>query len=162
PALVFGLPQPPALAHRLDADTSGCLILARRRRAAVRLGRLLSEGRIEKRYWAIVEGGPKAEEGRIELSLAKRVQRSRWRMVPDPEGQAAVTEYRVLGRSKGLAWLELRPRTGRTHQLRVHCAALGFPVLADPFYGTDPGATVGMHLHSRSVSVPYSSERPPI
>ncbi|MFC7553362.1 pseudouridine synthase [Pseudoroseomonas wenyumeiae] len=78
-------------------------------------------------------------------------------MEPHPEGQPATTLWRVLGRAPGLCWLELRPRTGRTHQLRVHCAALGFPILGDPFYGTPaPG---GLHLLARAIRLPLS---PPV
>ncbi|MGH6930266.1 MAG: RluA family pseudouridine synthase, partial [Dongiaceae bacterium] len=122
-ALTFGLSQRPIPAHRLDHDTSGCLILARNDRARRKLGRLFSSGRIGKTYWAIVEGTPPASEGRIELSLRKVTRKEGWRMVTDPAGQAAATDYKVLGRHGSLTWLELRPHTGRTHQIRVHCEA---------------------------------------
>src|SRR5207237_1513822 len=131
-ALRFGLPAPPALAHRLDRDTSGCLVLGRHRKALARLGRLFAGGLVEKTYWAVVEGAPPQESGRVELALRKLSRKEGWRMTADPAGQAAVTDYRVLGSGDGLAWLELHPRTGRTHQVRVHCAALGCPVRGDP------------------------------
>ena len=134
-ALRFGLPHPPALAHRLDRDTSGCLVLGRHPKALRRLGALFAEGKVEKIYWAIVDGRPPHEEGRIETGLKKLARDKGWRMVIDPAGQHAVTDYRVLGVGDGRAWLELRPRTGRTHQIRVHCAALGCPVVGDPVYG---------------------------
>jgi RluA family pseudouridine synthase len=159
--LKFGLSQPPIPAHRLDHDTSGCLILARNDRARRKLGRLFSSGRIEKVYWAIVEGTPPAAEGRIELPLRKATSKDGWRMVTDLAGQAAATDYKVLGRRGSLAWLELRPRTGRTHQIRVHCAALGCPILNDPLYGAATGAEP-LHLFARSVTIPFYECRPPI
>ena len=158
-ALRFGLPHPPALAHRLDRDTSGCLVLGRHRKALSRLGRLFSGGRVEKTYWAVVEGAPAAPEGSIELGLRKETRKSGWRMVPDPEAPAAFTQYRVRGAGGGLSWLELRPRTGKTHQVRVHCAALGCPVLGDPVYGRGGRA---LHLHARAVALPLYPTRPPI
>jgi tRNA pseudouridine32 synthase/23S rRNA pseudouridine746 synthase/23S rRNA pseudouridine1911/1915/1917 synthase len=159
--LRFGLPQPPALAHRLDRDTSGCLILGRHRKALSKLGRLFSGGQVEKVYWAVVAGAPAAPEGSIELALRKETRRNGWRMVPDPEGgREARTEYRLLGRGDGRSWLELRPRTGRTHQIRVHCAALGCPLLGDPVYGS--GGPAPLQLHARSVSFPLYPSRAPV
>jgi tRNA pseudouridine32 synthase/23S rRNA pseudouridine746 synthase len=157
--LRFGLPSPPALAHRLDRDTSGCLVLGRHRKALARLGRLFSAGQVEKTYWAVVEGAPPDEAGRVELAVKKLTRREGWRMVADPIGQSAVTEYRVRGRSNGLAWLELHPKTGRTHQIRVHCAALGCPVLGDGVYGKRGPP---LHLHARAVSLPLYPNRAPI
>ncbi len=160
-ALAFGLSQPPIPTHRLDHDTSGCLILARNDRARRKLGRLFSAGRIEKVYWAIVVGTPPEAAGRIELPLRKMTRKEGWRMVTVPAGQSAVTDYKVLGRSGDVTWLELRPHTGRTHQIRVHCAALGCPILNDPLYGTAAG--VGpLHLFARSVAIPFYEGRPPI
>jgi RluA family pseudouridine synthase len=160
-ALAFGLSQPPIPSHRLDHDTSGCLILARNDRARRKLGRLFSSGVIEKVYWAIVEGAPPAAEGRIDLPLRKVTRKEGWRMVTDPAGQAAATDYKVLGRRGSLTWLELRPRTGRTHQIRVHCAALGCPILNDPLYGAATGAEP-LHLFARSVTIPFYEGRLPI
>jgi RluA family pseudouridine synthase len=159
-ALRFGLPQPPALAHRLDRDTSGCLVLGRHPKALRRLGALFAEGKIEKVYWAVVDGRPPQDEGRIETGLRKLARGGGWRMVVDPAGQRAVTDYRVLGVADGSAWLELCPRTGRTHQIRVHCAALGCPVAGDPVYGR--GNRGPMLLHARAVSVPLYPAKPPI
>jgi tRNA pseudouridine32 synthase/23S rRNA pseudouridine746 synthase/23S rRNA pseudouridine1911/1915/1917 synthase len=158
-ALRLDLPHAPRLVHRLDRDTSGCLVLARHHRTVRRLGRLFAAGVVEKTYWAVVEGLPAAPAGRIDLPLAKRIGRTGWRMAPDPTGQAALTEYRVLGAGGGLAWLELRPRTGRTHQIRVHCAVLGCPVLGDPTYG---GGGAALHLHARAVAIPLHEGRPPV
>lgn len=167
-ALRFGLPQPPALAHRLDRDTSGCLVLGRHRRALARLGRLFAAGLVEKSYWAIVEGVPQEEEGIVALPLRKRAaDKRRWHMMVHPEGQSAITEYLVRGRADGRAWVEFRPKTGRTHQIRVHAAALGCPVVGDPVYG--PGAEPTTErpdepllLHARAVSVPLYEKREPI
>jgi tRNA pseudouridine32 synthase / 23S rRNA pseudouridine746 synthase len=223
-ALRFGLPRAPALAHRLDRDTSGCLVLGRHRKALAELGRLFKSGRIAKTYWALVEGGPAADEGRIDLPLGRKDATRGWWMKHDPQGQPAVTTWKVLGRTptvaapgdpvlagaettgapspacgggsgwghtprlvpacplpipppqagegvdrtsrKGsdhLTWLALEPLTGRTHQLRVHCAAMGWPILGDSVYGTAPraGGPV-LHLHAREIVVPLYKNRAPI
>jgi tRNA pseudouridine32 synthase / 23S rRNA pseudouridine746 synthase len=249
-ALRFGLPRAPALAHRLDRETSGCLVLGRHRKALATLGRLFKSGAIGKCYWAVVEGGPAEDEGVIDLPLGRRDESRGWWMKPDPAGQPAVTKWKVLGRgqwgaseqaqntqltqnaeldvagdrassvpspacgggtgrgpaertgqthplptpppqagegarpSQGkrvdsqqaqpLTWLLLEPVTGRTHQLRVHCAARGFPIVGDTIYGTqaslrslrkaDSPRTGGppLHLHSREIVVPLYKNRAPI
>jgi tRNA pseudouridine32 synthase/23S rRNA pseudouridine746 synthase/23S rRNA pseudouridine1911/1915/1917 synthase len=163
-ALRFGLPHPPALAHRLDRDTSGCLVLGRHPKALRRLGALFAAGWIEKTYWAVVAGMPDQPEGRIDAPLRKQTRNNGWRIVVDPAGQNAATEYRVLGQRDGRAWLELHPLTGRTHQIRVHCAALGVPVVGDVAYGgrSQAGGDSPLLLHARAVSVPLYPTRPPI
>jgi tRNA pseudouridine32 synthase/23S rRNA pseudouridine746 synthase len=162
-ALRFGLPRRPEAAHRLDKDTSGCLVLGRHPRAIARLNELFRRNEVDKVYWAVVEGGPDAEEGEIDLALAPKSPDRGWWMKVDPTGQPSLTRWRVLGRSDGLALLELRPVTGRTHQLRVHCAASGFPILGDPVYGTAPRfGGPGLHLHARGVTVPLYPKKPPI
>ena len=160
-SLRFGLAQPPRPAHRLDRDTAGCLLLARHDKAARRLGRLFSAGLIEKCYWAVVQGEVPGDDGVIDLALAKvSTARDGWRMVPDAAGQRARTRWRRLGAARGLSWLELEPETGRTHQIRVHCAAgLGCPILGDPVYGRGEGL---LHLQSHRIGVPYWADRPPI
>ena len=161
-ALRFGLPKAPELAHRLDRDTSGCLVLGRHRQALIRLADLFKANEVAKTYWAIVEGGPPADEGTIDLPLARRSPDPRnWQMRADPSGKPALTRWRVLGREAGRAWLELSPETGRTHQLRVHCAASGWPIAGDRIYGTSaPGD--GLRLHARRVAIPFRRNRPPV
>ena len=160
-ALRFGLPYPPALAHRLDRDTSGCLVLGRHPKALRRLGALFAEGKVEKIYWTVVDGVPAEAAGRIEAGLKKFSRGAGWRMAVDPTGQRAVSDYRLLGAADGRAWLELRPRTGRTHQIRVHCAALGCPVVGDRVYGRSQSAEP-LLLHARAIGLPLYPARPPI
>ncbi|MES2252125.1 MAG: RNA pseudouridine synthase [Pseudomonadota bacterium] len=161
----FGLPNPPQLAHRLDAGTSGCLVLGRHRVALKHLGHLFQTGQIKKTYWAVVNGAPDADEGVIDFPLAKQSTDKRsWWMKVDPDGQEAITEYRVLSRGDfGLTLLELSPITGRTHQLRVHCQAMGFPILGDAIYGVrDLRDPPYLHLHARAVTIPYHQKKPAI
>lgn len=163
--LTFGLPKPPHLAHRLDRDTSGCLVLGRHAKALRRLGQLFSSGAVAKTYWAVAIGRPERDAGTIDLALAKRSTQARgWWMQPDPAGQQAVTDWKLLGEADGLSWLELHPRTGRTHQIRVHLEALGCPVLGDPVYGHDlqPSPRPPLHLLSRAVSFSFGPGRTPI
>jgi tRNA pseudouridine32 synthase / 23S rRNA pseudouridine746 synthase len=233
-ALRYGLPRAPALAHRLDRDTSGCLVLGRHRKALAELGRLFKSGRVGKTYWAVVEGAPDATEGRIDLPLGRLDASRGWWMQADPKGQPAVTTWKVMGRgllqtgtadsqgvsnhascvpsplmgegqgggssrkdvaapsqldpghrppqpsptmgegagsagpaegdclqgSTQLTWLALEPLTGRTHQLRVHCAAMGWPIVGDAIYGSAP-RTGGpaLQLHSREIVVPLYKNR---
>ena len=99
-ALRFGLPRAPALAHRLDRDTSGCLVLGRHRKALAELGRLFKGGRVGKTYWALVEGGPAEDEGRIDLPLGRKDASRGWWMKHDPQGQPATTTWKVMGRRR--------------------------------------------------------------
>ncbi|GAB1718008.1 MAG: pseudouridine synthase [Nitrobacter sp.] len=223
-ALRFGLPRPPVLAHRLDRDTSGCLVLGRHRKATASLGLLFKHGRISKTYWAVVEGGPSDDEGTIDIPLGRLNHERGWWQKPDPDGLPSVTKWRVLGRgslttsplveeiepeairratnssptepaahqpprpspARGegarvmgegvqLTWLALEPVTGRTHQLRVHCAAMGWPITGDNIYGTQaslrrqrneqyiPRADEpGLHLHAREIAIPLSKTKPPV
>jgi tRNA pseudouridine32 synthase / 23S rRNA pseudouridine746 synthase len=163
-ALRFGLPRDPALAHRLDRDTSGCLVLGRHRKALALLGKLFKQGKVGKTYWAVVEDGPAADEGRIDIPLAKRDESRGWWMKADPHGLPSTTTWKVMGRDgKGHTWLALEPLTGRTHQLRVHCAEMGFPIVGDTIYGKAPrGGGAPLHLHARAVMVPISKNKPPV
>jgi tRNA pseudouridine32 synthase/23S rRNA pseudouridine746 synthase len=158
-ALRFGLPRRPEIVHRLDRETSGCLVLGRHPRALARLNALFRDREVDKVYWALVEGGPEQDEGEIALALAPEDPRRGWRMRPDPAGQPALTHWRVLGRG-ATTWLELRPITGRTHQLRVHCAALGWPIMGDSLYGAGSGHA--LMLHARAVTVPLYPKKEPI
>jgi len=162
-ALRYGLPRAPALAHRLDRDTSGCLVLGRHRKALAQLGQLFKSGRVGKCYWAVVEGGPSETEGRIDLPLGRLDATRGWWMKHDEGGQPAATTWKVLGRGEKLSWLALEPLTGRTHQLRVHCAAKGFPILGDAIYGNAPRhGGPGLQLHSREIVVRLYKNRDPV
>lgn len=158
--LRYGLPKAPSLAHRLDRDTSGCLVLGRHPKALRRLGKLFSEGRAAKTYWAVVRGQPAQTKGRIDFPLHKvSTKAGGWRMIVAPEGQSAITDFKVMGHSDdGLTWLALYPKTGRTHQIRVHCAQSGFPILGDPWYGSPddrkPECEIPLHLHARAIRLP--------
>ena len=160
-ALRFGLPRPPALAHRLDADTSGVLVLGRHPKALRKLGRLFQSRETEKTYWAVTHGAPPAEQGMFDQKLLKVNTISGWSVKVSDQGQTAITHYKVLGRGPRMTWLELRPETGRTHQLRVHCAAAGCPIVADRLYGqAEPGKL--LHLHARRIVLPLSQSKPAI
>lgn len=165
-ALQFGLPNPPTLGHRLDFGTSGCLILARHREAARRLRVLFSSNQIQKTYWAIVEGIVETDTGCMDLPLSKQSTSKRhwWMKVDAENGISAITHYRVLGRSSNLTWLELKPETGRTHQLRVHCAALGHPISQDYIYGPADNTFPKdkLHLHAYSLEIPLYPKKNPI
>ena len=141
----------PWLVHRLDADTSGCLVVALRRAALHAAQKEFAEGRAGKEYWAVVRGGPAAEAGVVDAPLLRVSDRSGWRVVVDGAGQRARTGWRVMGRGDGVTWLSLRPETGRTHQVRVHCASLGCPVVGDPVYGGGEGR---LHLLARAIGLP--------
>jgi tRNA pseudouridine32 synthase/23S rRNA pseudouridine746 synthase len=159
-SLRFGFRRPPSPVHRLDRDTSGCLLLARTDRAHKRFAHAFDAGRVEKRYIAILAGVPEHEEGRIDLPLAKVSSREAgWRMVPDPLGKPALSEWRRLVVHEDRALVLFSPRTGRTHQLRVHAASgLGIPIAGDPVYGRGDGP---MLLHALSLVVPREP-KPPI
>lgn len=169
-ALRFGAPDRPRLVHRLDRDTSGALLLARTPGVAAKLAASFRGRDVEKTYWAVVTGRPVPVEGRIDMPL-KRVNGPRGeRTVPadrdDKEGARAITDYRTLDHAaRKLAWLELQPLTGRTHQLRVHCVALRTPILGDvkyeqpdqnnAFAATVEGLSEELHLHARALRLPH-------
>jgi tRNA pseudouridine32 synthase/23S rRNA pseudouridine746 synthase len=147
----------PWLAHRLDADTAGCLVIALRRAALFAAQAAFAAGSVRKTYWAVVQGDTAGDRGMIAAKLRRTTSPSGWRMIVDEKsGQSATTDWQVLGRTKGMTWLELRPRTGRTHQIRVHCATLGTPILGDERYGTTGG---GLHLLARAIHLPLD---PPV
>ncbi len=157
-ALVFDAPERPRLVHRLDRDTSGVLVLARSAAAAVWLAAAFRGKQTRKVYWAVVVGLPRIPEGRIELALSKQGGGHGERVRPDEQGQRAITYYRVVEHAgRRAAWLALMPITGRTHQLRAHCAAVGTPILGDGKYGGRGAFLAGvelpkkLHLHARSI-----------
>ncbi|HEY7580536.1 MAG TPA: RNA pseudouridine synthase [Acetobacteraceae bacterium] len=149
-ALLSRRRQGPWLAHRLDAETAGCLLVALRRAALIAAQREFATGRVRKTYWAVVRGAPPNRQGTVDAPLLRRSTRRAWRMVVDPGGKPAVTDWRLLGSDGTLSWLELSPRTGRTHQVRVHCASMGCPVLGDPIYGGGAGP---LHLLARAIAL---------
>jgi 23S rRNA pseudouridine955/2504/2580 synthase len=166
-ALRFGSKERPRLVHRLDRDTSGVLLLARSVNAAARLGKAFQGRDVRKIYWALVVGVPDRDEGRIDMPLGKRPGPRGERMMHDEqEGKSAITLYSVVERAgQAASWLALWPLTGRTHQLRVHCAAIGHPVAGDGKYGGEdaflPGEGVAhqLHLHARELRLPHPSGR---
>lgn len=153
-ALTFGFRRWPQAVHRLDRDTSGCLLLSRNPKAHARFQRIWEAGVVEKRYLAVLDGVPQGEEGLVELPLAKVSSAERgWRMVADPKGKPSRTRWRLLEARDGRALVEFRPETGRTHQIRVHAATgLGAAVLGDPVYGRVD--RLGMLLHAAALVVP--------
>src|SRR5271168_788729 len=163
-ALRFGLPRNPALAHRLDRETAGCLVLGRHHKALEKLGLLFKQGKVAKTYWAVVAGGPAADEGLIDKPLGRLDATRGWWMKVDPDGQPAQTRWRVLGRGEWrgapIAWLALSPLTGRTHQLRVHAASESWSILGDRIYGE--AAAVPLQLLARRIEVPISKNKPPV
>ena len=159
--LAFELAEAPRLAHRLDRDTAGCLVMGRTAEAATRLGKLFAGGWVDKTYWAVSDGVPDEAQGTIDYPLLKIQIPGSWNMLTHPDGRPARTDYRVLGTDgRGRAWLELKPRTGRTHQLRVHCAAIGCPLVGEPYYGPERIPPGSLHLLARSIAFRLDKERP--
>lgn len=168
--LRMGSPHRPRLVHRLDRDTSGCLVLARTPGTAAKLAASFRGRDVNKTYWAIVAGRPVPVEGRIDLPLLRYTGPRGERSVPatrdDKEASRAVTDFLTLDHAgQKLAWLQLMPITGRTHQLRVHCVAIGAPIVGDDKYhepdqngaGTAlvEGLSDKLHLHARALDLPH-------
>ena len=160
--LRFGAAERPRLVHRLDRQTSGLLLLARHAPAARALQALFRDGAIEKTYWALVAGVPTLPtDGRLAMPLVKVGGPGRERVeVSQENGRRAVTQARMVARAGRVAsWLDLRPLTGRTHQLRVHCAAIGHPILGDGKYGDRSSARITstrrLHLHAQALHLPH-------
>jgi 23S rRNA pseudouridine955/2504/2580 synthase len=159
------LKERPVLVHRLDRDTSGVIVVAKRRAVASALGKLFATRNVRKTYWAVVKGLPSPPQGRIEVALIKakgpdgdRVRASR--AGEEDDEKAAVTQYAVVDKaSKAAAWLSLQPLTGRQHQLRAHAAHIGTPIFGDNKYGGDvelpEGVESQLHLHARRIIFPH-------
>ncbi|HKY80119.1 MAG TPA: RluA family pseudouridine synthase [Sphingobium sp.] len=161
-ALVYELDQRPKLVHRLDKDTSGALLVARTARSAAFFAKAFSSRTARKVYWAIVIGVPSIDDGMIELPIAKQPGTGGEKMhVDEEEGLPSRSRYRVIERAGNrAAWVELQPHTRRTHQLRVHMAAIGHPIVGDGKYGGKDAFLSGtisrkMHLHARRIRVDH-------
>jgi 23S rRNA pseudouridine955/2504/2580 synthase len=168
-ALQYDAEVRPRLVHRLDRDTSGVLILARTARAASRLGELFAGREMEKVYWALVHNRPRFPSGTIDAALEKSggvgFEKMKWN---DEEGRKAVTDYMTVAQAgPKFTWLALMPRTGRTHQLRAHCAIINTPIVGDNKYGAprmkEEGELEGMGqqlcLHARSLTIPTTGRK---
>jgi tRNA pseudouridine32 synthase / 23S rRNA pseudouridine746 synthase len=155
--LTFGFRRLPLPVHRLDRDTSGCLLLARNPKAHKRFQQAFEAGAVTKRYVAILDGVPEEANGLIDIPLAKTsTAETGWRMRGDPNGKAARTRWKIIetgtGRNEGRALVAFYPETGRTHQIRVHAAeGLGLPIMGDPVYGTGGPAVM---LHAAGLTIP--------
>jgi tRNA pseudouridine32 synthase/23S rRNA pseudouridine746 synthase len=162
PDLRLGFQRPPMPVHRLDADTSGCLLLARNPKALKRFAAAFEARSVLKRYLGVLAGVPQASEGTIDLALSKISSAEKgWRMIPAKKGKPAITHWRVMTERDGRALVEFRPETGRTHQIRVHAASgIGLALFGDPVYGDGKGAWRTM-LHAAGLEVPRGS-KPPI
>ena len=163
-ALGFELDNRPKLVHRLDKDTSGALLLARTSRSAGHFAKAFSSRTARKVYWALVVGVPDIADGFIDLPIGKQPGSGGEKMhVDEKEGQSARTRYRIVERAgNATAWVELQPYTGRTHQLRVHMAAIGHPIVGDGKYGGKDAFLTGtisrkMHLHARRIRIDHPS-----
>ena len=153
--LKLGFQRPPVPVHRIDTDTSGCLLLARNPKALKRFARAFEERAVGKRYLGILAGVPADREGTFELSLCKISSAEKgWRMIPAKKGKPSITHWRVIDEFDGRGMVEFHPETGRTHQIRVHAASgIGLPLLGDPVYGDGSGAARTM-LHAARLEVP--------
>jgi len=156
--LRFGFHRPPSPVHRLDRDTSGCLLLSRNPKAHKRFAKAFEEGVVEKLYLAVLEGVIEGE-GAIDMKLLKISSREEgWRMIADEKGQSARTNWRVIAQQGARTLVAFTPETGRTHQIRAHAAyALEAPVAGDPIYGR---AAPAMLLHAAALTVPRAGKEP--
>lgn len=158
-ALRFGAVERPRLAHRLDKDTSGVLLIGRTAKATAVIAEALRHRKTRKIYWAVVVGIPNPREGMIDIPLAKQRRRGRELSMESKTGKPARTGYKVVDAAgRRAAWVELSPETGRTHQLRAHLAEIGNPIMGDGKYGGKGAHVCGLsnqlHLHAKSIEVP--------
>ncbi|MEA1014366.1 RNA pseudouridine synthase [Sphingomonas sp. LY54] len=155
----FGFQRLPLPVHRLDRDTSGCLLLARNPKAHKRFQRAFEDKKVSKTYVAVLDGVPEGETGTIDLPLAKvSTAEEGWRMVHDPKGRPSVTHWRLAAVKDGRAVIVFTPETGRTHQIRIHAIeGLGIPISGDPVYGAGRGP---MLLHALSLRVERDGKNP--
>ena len=169
--LKLGFKRPPVPMHRLDRDTSGCLLLARNPRARAVFQQAFETGTISKSYLAVLDGEVPGEDGLIELPIAKvSSAKGGWRMIADDSGKSASTHWRKIAEAEGQTLVEFRPLSGRTHQIRVHAArGLGAAIAGDPVYSLPDDAELGgmtlpesgMLLHAWRLVVPRDP-KPPI
>jgi tRNA pseudouridine32 synthase/23S rRNA pseudouridine746 synthase len=161
-SLRLGFQRPPVPVHRLDTDTSGCLLLARNPKALKRFAAAFEARQVLKRYLGVLAGVPTASEGTVELALSKISSAEKgWRMIPARKGKPALTRWRLVAEADGRALVEFLPETGRTHQIRVHAASgIGIPLLGDPVYGAGKGTSRTL-LHAAGLEVPREG-KPPI
>lgn len=160
-ALRFGFQREPFPVHRLDRDTSGCLLLARNPKALKRFSAAFEAREVDKVYLGIVAGDVTGESGTIDLALSKISSAEKgWRMIPAKKGKPAITHWKVVDRKPGLTMVEFRPETGRTHQIRIHAlAGLGSALLGDPIYGDGAGARRTM-LHAAALTIQRTGKHP--
>ncbi len=157
----FGFQREPFPVHRLDRDTSGCLLLARNPKALKRFSAAFEAREVAKVYLGVVAGEVAGKQGTIDLSLTKiSSAENGWRMIAAKKGKPAVTHWKVIDRKPGLTMVEFRPETGRTHQIRIHAlAGLGFALLGDPIYGDGKGARRTM-LHAAAITIQRAGKDP--
>ena len=159
--LKLGFQRPPVPVHRIDTDTSGCLLLARNPKALKRFAAAFENRLVEKTYIGLLAGEVAEESGTIELALSKISSASGgWKMIPAKKGKPAVTHWRRLAVEGGITAVEFRPVTGRTHQIRVHLSSFGFPIRGDSLYGPPDPDFPHYGLHCYQLTIPKPDQSP--